>query len=181
MTNQLLSTMLLVFTAAQTTSDDTLTAKGLRALLSSSGMFESNARLIYTQMQQQRAGLPAWWPDDVYASEEAAIQEVDVVDAALPFYQACLAERQADLLTKIVLSKAGQQVAQAALQTHSQAAEQGTSPAAAQVAGEDAGVKTERSISNEEKQKAAASLTPAERAFAAREFTRRNMLRSASA
>jgi hypothetical protein len=156
---------------AQTTTTDTLTADGLRAWLNAGGALESNARLIHTQMQQQRAQLPLWWPDDVYTQEEDAIQKVDFVDAALPFYQACFTDREARVLAKMALTAAGQAASKAALTTHSQEAMQGASPMTAQVAGEKAVDKYAVSASAEDRKKFAAELTPAERAFAAKNFT----------
>ncbi len=167
----LLSAVLLFSTAAQAPSEDPVTAESLRAWLTAANVFDSNARLIHVQMQQQRASLPPWWPADVYAEEEEAIQKVDFVESALPFYQACFTEPEVSLLTKLTLSRAGRQVSRSALEAHSQAAEQGASPMSAQTAGEDAAHRTASTVGRDEKQSLAASMTPAGRALAAKDFT----------
>jgi hypothetical protein len=167
---QLLSAVLVFFMAAQATPD-ILTADGFHAWLAAGGALDSNAKLIHTQMEQQRASLPPWWPDDVYAQEEEAIQKVDFVDAALPFYQTCMTNREARILAKLSQTPAGQRVSSSALQTHSQAAEQGASPMTAQVAGEDAAHRTASSLTNGDRQNAAASLSPDERAYVEQNLT----------
>lgn len=168
---QLLSAVLVFSMAAQATAPDALTADGLRAWMTAGGAFESNARLIHAQMQQQKASLPPWWPDDVYAQEEDAILKVDFVDAGLQFYQPCFNDPEAHLLAKMAATKVGQQVSQTSLQTHSQAAENGASPVDAQKAGEDAAHKKAEGISAGDKEQLAASLTPEEMALAAKSFT----------
>jgi hypothetical protein len=156
--------------SAQSSSGDTLTAEGLRAWLQSGGAFDSMHRQIHEQMQQQKVKLPPWWPDDVFQQEEDAVLNVDFVDAALPFYQACLSDSQARLLAKISATDAGKQVSHTALQTHSQAAEHGSSAVEAQAAGEDAAGHAAESITAKQRDQMVASLTPAERALAAKEF-----------
>ncbi|WP_263374741.1 hypothetical protein [Granulicella aggregans] len=163
--------LLLFLMIGPASAGDSLTPDGLRAWLSAGGFFESNAKLVHDQMEQQRSGLPPWWPTDVYSEEEAAIAKVDFVDAAVPFYEACLTDPQARLLAKIATSSAGQKVSSAALKAHSNAALNGDELAGAQSAGEDAADKTAKAVSEEERRSMAAMLTPQEKALAAKTFT----------
>ena len=162
---------ILLAAAPQGASPDILTLESFRAWLDAANVPGENARLIHAQMQQQKASLPPWWPDEVWAEEEEAMQKVDFSVPALPFYQACFTDYEVHLITKLTLSKTGQQLAHTATQTHAQAAEQGAVPLDAQIAGENAEHKRAAAVSDEEKQKLALAFTPAERAFIGRDFS----------
>ena len=161
----------LLFGAGQTAVDAPLTEDGLRAWLVSGGVLESNQRLIHEQFSQQRMQLPPWWPSDVADQEEAAVQSVDMVPVALPFYQFCMTEREVRLIVKFSGTTAGKRVTSSAVGTHERAAGSGSSATDAQESGEQAADVTVKNLSAKEKHDAVAALTPQERAFDATHFT----------
>lgn len=162
---------LLLPTAPQATPADTLTSESLHAWLNAAHVPAEHARLVHVQMQQQRAKLPPWWPDDVYAQEEEAVEKVDFIEPALPYYAACFTDSEARLATKLILTKTGQQLAHTATQANLQSAEQGAPALDARIATIEDAVHNNAAAVSDEKRKIAESLTPAELALAEREFT----------
>jgi len=99
---QMLATLtlgLFVF-AGQAAPDAPLTEDGLRAWLMSAGTIEANKKAIHDQWTVQRAKLPPWWPVAVADQEEQALLAIDMVPVALPFYQPCFTEPEAEVLAK---------------------------------------------------------------------------------
>lgn len=99
---QMLATLtlgLFVF-AGQVTPDPPLTEDGLRAWLISAGTIDANKKAIHDQWTVQRTKLPPWWPVAVADQEEQALLAIDMVPVALPFYQPCFTEPEAEVLAK---------------------------------------------------------------------------------
>jgi len=99
---QMLATLTLglLVLAGQVAPDPPLTEDGLRAWLVSAGTVESNKKAIHDQWIVQRTKLPPWWPVAVADQEEQSLLAIDMAPVALPFYQPCFTEPEAEVLAK---------------------------------------------------------------------------------
>ena len=69
-----------------------------------------NRAFVHEKLEAQRKQLPAWYPQPVWDEIEKAIDNIDLVQVALPVYRKYLSEDDVQWLSKFLATQQGQQM-----------------------------------------------------------------------
>ncbi len=144
----------------QTTNQKPVTVDQLRSWMFTPEMNSLRAKALNEQLHTR---VPAWFPESLLRSIDQEIEHSDMAAIALPFYQPCVTEKQADVMVKLSQANIGQSIQENSLNEQSAARQRGATTEA-QV--DSAYVKTEQktaALAPQQKQRILRSFTAAQR------------------